>query len=199
MGNNGGSPGGIDFQWKDGSAGLHDSGGHWDQLELQDLTGDGKPELIAANNGGKDVYLYINDHPNGWTWIFRGDSSSDWIILKEDPLTIGGEPYGANFGDWDGDGDLDCVACSWGTGVKAWLINSEVTNQTEPITYPEGGKTPPRIWGYDDYYYLKIFLLFGIGAAGLSAIVAIMVAFVANALISGFSYSFSDASTTSPI
>jgi hypothetical protein len=172
LGNSGGSKGGIDFQWRDGSAGLHDSGGQWQQLELQDITGDGKPELIAANNGGDEVYLYINDYPNGWTWIFRGDSDSDMAILKEDPLIIGGEPYGANFGDWDGDGHLDCAAGSWGTGVKAWLINDNVTNQTEQIEYPEGGKTPPQIWGYDDYFYLTVFLLLGLGAAGFTAIAA---------------------------
>jgi hypothetical protein len=173
LGNGGGSKGGVDFQWKDGSAGLHDSGGQWQQLELQDITGDGKPELIAANNGGDEVYLYLNDYPNGWTWIFRGDSDSDVPILKEDSLTIGGEPYGANFGDWDGDDQLDCAACSWGTGVKAWLINDNVTNQTEQIEYPEGGVTPPQIWGWDDYFYLTIFLLLGLGAAGFTAITAI--------------------------
>jgi hypothetical protein len=170
LGNGGGLQGGLDFQWKEGSAGLHDSGGQWQQLELRDITGDGKPELIVASNGGDKVYMYINDFPNGWTWIFRGDSDSDVAILKEKPLTIGGEPYGANFGDWDGDGHLDGVACSWGTGIKAWLINGNVTNQTGMGNYPEGGKTPPRIWSYDDYYYSMIFLLVGLGMVGLTAV-----------------------------
>jgi hypothetical protein len=170
LGNGGGSPGGTDFQWKDGSAGLHDSGGQWQQLEVRDITGDGKPELIAANNGGDKVYLYLNDYPNGWSWIFRGDSDSDLPIIKEEPLTIGGEPYGTNFGDWDGDGLLDIAACSWNTGVKAWLIDGNSTNQTGENNYPEGGVTPPRIWGYDDYFFLTVFLLLGIGIFGFGAV-----------------------------
>ena len=84
LGNGGGTNGigGTEFQWRDGSAGLHDSGGHWQQLELQDITGDGKPELIAANNGGDQVYLYINALPEGWAWIFRGDSEAEDILLS---------------------------------------------------------------------------------------------------------------------
>jgi hypothetical protein len=170
LGNGGGSPGGTNFQWKDGSAGLHDSGGQWQQLEVQDITGDGKPELIASNNGGDKVYLYLNDYPNGWSWIFRGDSDSDVPILEEEPLTIGGEPYGANFGDWDGNGLLDIAACSWGTGVKAWLINDNGTNQADQNNYPQGGVTPPRIWGYDDYFFLTVFLLLGIGIFGFTVV-----------------------------
>jgi hypothetical protein len=170
LGNGGGSQGGVDFHWKDGNPGLHDSGGQWQQIEVQDITGDGKPELIAANNGGDKVYLYLNDYPNGWTWIFRGDSDSDIPIIKEDPLTTGGEPYGANFGDWDGNGEVDCAACSWGTGVKAWLIDGNETNQTDENNYPQGGVTPPRIWSYDDYLFSTIFLLVGMGIFGLTAI-----------------------------
>jgi hypothetical protein len=155
LGNGGGSIGGTGFKWKDGSAGLHDSGGHWQQLELQDLTGDGKPELIAANNGGDEIYLYINDQPKGWAWVFTGDSAADDPLLKEDSLNIGGEPYGANFGDWDGDGEWDAAACSWGKGVKAWLITGVgstggTSNDSVPITYPDGGKTPPKLIGYDE-------------------------------------------------
>ncbi len=165
LGNGGGSNGGMDFEWTDASAGLHDSGGHWDQMELADITGDGKPELIAANNGGSDVYVYINDLPNGWTWIFRGDDSKDEAELKADPLTVGGSAYGANFGDWDGDNDLDCVACSWGGGINAWLFDGPTSNgtsnQTSPIEYPEGGETPPELLGWDDYVFTFIFLLIG--------------------------------------
>jgi hypothetical protein len=120
-----------------------------------DLTGDGKPELIAANNGGDEIYLYINDQPKGWAWVFTGDSAADDPLLKEDSLNIGGEPYGANFGDWDGDGEWDAAACSWGKGVKAWLITGVgstggTSNDSVPITYPDGGKTPPKLIGYDE-------------------------------------------------
>jgi len=179
LGNGGGSIGGTDFQWKDGSAGLHDSGGHWQQLEFQDITGDGKPELIAGNNGGEEVYLYINDQPKGWAWIFTGDITSDDPLLKEDGLIIGGEPYGANFGDWDGDGEWDAAACSWGKGVKAWLINGVgstggvTPNNSVPVEYPEGGKTPPKLIGYDEQTRSKIMLYIGVVIAAVIVFVII--------------------------
>jgi hypothetical protein len=160
LGNGGGSQGGVDFDWEDGSMGLHDSGGNWDQIEFQDITGDGNPELIAANNGGDEVYFYINDMPNGWTWIFRGESDSNDVLINEDPLRIGGDPYGANFGDWDGNNIIDCAACSWGSGAKAWLIEGNGTSG--PISYPEGGEDPPTIWSDDDYFFIKILTMMGI-------------------------------------
>jgi hypothetical protein len=180
LGNNGGIIGGTDFKWEDGSAGLHDSGGHWDQLELQDLTGDGKPELIAANNGADEVYLYINDQPNGWAWIFTGDSGADEPLLKEKGLIIGGEPYGANFGDWDGDGEPDVAACSWGNGVKAWLITGigstggANSNNSTPISYPDSGKTPDKLIGYDEQFRNSTLIKIGFVAVAVIGFILIL-------------------------
>lgn len=175
MGNGGGANGGTDFQWEDGSAGLHDSGGHWQQLELQDLTGDGKPELIAGNNGEDQVFLYFNDQPNGWAWIFTGASGSDDPLLKEKGLVIGSETYGANFGDWDGDGEWDCAACSWGSGAKAWLINGTGTTGG---AYPVGGETPPELPGRDEQVGIRLrYIILAAGALGLVLIIIIYLIF----------------------
>jgi len=139
LGNGGGSRGGTDFQWTDASAGLHDSGQDWTQLELADITGDGRPELLSARSSGGTVHLYLNDLPNGWA-----------EILTDTPLDGGGSAYGANFGDWDGDDEYDCAACSWGSGADAWILTGEGTAGTGEPDYPAGGKDPSDITDDDD-------------------------------------------------
>ena len=102
------------------SSGLPDSDGDWDQIEFADINGDDKPDMIAAINSRSTVHCFINDLPDGWNEIFTGSEE----------LYVGGDAYGANFGDWDGDGQLDIAACSWDHGADAWLI-------------PKGGGTSP--------------------------------------------------------
>lgn len=96
----------------DGSSGLPDSGGDWDQIELADINGDDLPDMIAAINSESTIHCFINDLPNGWYEVFTGDQE----------LYVGGDAYGANFGDWDGDGQYDIAGCSWDHGADAWLI-----------------------------------------------------------------------------
>jgi len=124
LGNGGGSTGGTSFSWTEARSGLPTSGGDYSQVELADLDGDGKPELITASNGQSKGRLYHNDLPSGWSEMFSSDS---------DFLRVGGSAYGANFGDWNGDGTLDTATCSWGGGVDAWLLESD---DTPPVNNP---------------------------------------------------------------
>lgn len=100
------------FPSTDGSQGLPTSDGHWDQVELSDINNDGKPDLVAAINSRPTIHCFINDLPTGWFEVFTG----------EDELYVGGDAYGANFGDWNGDGQMDIGACAWEDGADAWLI-----------------------------------------------------------------------------
>ncbi len=54
------------FPCTDGSEGLPSIDGAWDQVELSDINGDGKPDLIAAINTKSTVHCFINDLPGGW-------------------------------------------------------------------------------------------------------------------------------------
>ncbi|MEA3557761.1 MAG: PKD domain-containing protein, partial [Candidatus Thermoplasmatota archaeon] len=107
------------------SNGLPDSDGNWNQVELGDINGDGLPDLISACNTRDTVNVYLNDLPGGWNEIFTGS----------DELIVGGDPYGANFGDWDGDGQLDVAGCGWDGGVNAWLVGGSTGGNILPIAY----------------------------------------------------------------
>jgi ribosomal protein S27AE len=120
-GNGGGSSGGTSFTWTDNSSGLPTSSSSYgdpQQIELGDVNDDGKPDLIVSANGRNYSRIFLNNQPNSWTELF----SSQKLYLGS-----GADGYGANFGDWDGDGNLDAAGCSWGKGVKAWLISRTVT------------------------------------------------------------------------
>ncbi|MGA1820101.1 MAG: PKD domain-containing protein [Thermoplasmatota archaeon] len=103
------------FPCTDASEGLPSQGGYWSQVELADVNGDDKPDIISASNSLTTANVFINDLPTGWVEVFTGSNA----------LEIGGEPYGANFGDWDGDGLLDVAGCGWNDGANAWLVSLE--------------------------------------------------------------------------
>ncbi|MGA1822433.1 MAG: PKD domain-containing protein [Thermoplasmatota archaeon] len=123
------------FPCTEASIGLPDSDGEWDQIEFADVNGDDLPDMIAACNTRDTVHLFLNDLPAGWTEIFTDEES----------LVVGGDSYGANFGDWDGNGQIDCGACGWEDGADAWLITTII----------EGENTPPIAnAGSDETVYL---------------------------------------------
>jgi hypothetical protein len=96
--------------------------GQFDQIELSDINGDERPDMIAGSNSGPYARLFLNDLPEGWTEIFTGPLA----------LEVGGDSYGANFGDWDGNGQLDVAACSWEDGADAWLVTTTALNENQP-------------------------------------------------------------------
>lgn len=115
-GNGGGSTGGTAFSWTDNSSGLPTDFSDPQQVELGDVNEDGKLDIIASANGKNYSRIFLNNQPNAWTEMF----SSSRLYLGS-----GADGYGANFGDWDGDGHLDAAGCSWGNGVDAWIINHD--------------------------------------------------------------------------
>ncbi|MGA1794152.1 MAG: PKD domain-containing protein [Thermoplasmatota archaeon] len=122
-GNGGGSTGGTSFTWTSNSSGLPTSTGDWNQVELGDVDQDGDLDVIAISSGQDRARIFINNQPNSWTELFTQSNQY---------LTIGGSGYGANFVDFDGDGDLDAVGCSWGGGVDAYTIHTSGTPPPPP-------------------------------------------------------------------
>ena len=129
------------FPCTDASAGLPETGGDYDQVELGDVNNDGKPDLIVSGDRDEIAQLFINDLPTGWIEIFTGD----------DRLVVGGTAYGANFGDWDGDGNLDIAACAWEGGADAWIVTRGSTVQNAP---PVADAGPAQTADLRDVIYL---------------------------------------------
>jgi len=109
------------FPCTEASGGLPESDSNWNQVELGDLNGDGKLDIISACSSRNSVNVFMNDLPSGWTEIFT----------DQDELELPGDPYGANFGDWNGDGQSDLAGCSWEWGAEAWLVS--IAGQRVPI------------------------------------------------------------------
>ena len=130
------------FPCTDASAGLPETGGDYDQIELGDVNNDGKPDLIVSGDRDEIAQLFINDLPTGWIEIFTGDDS----------LIVGGTAYGANFGDWDGDGNLDIAACAWEGGADAWIVTRDSTVSKVP---PIADAGPPQTVDLGDIVYLN--------------------------------------------
>jgi hypothetical protein len=77
-------------------------------LAVDDLTGDGRPDVVVAlERGGRGVALLINDGAGG--------------LVDADLTVAGGSRFGVALGDLDGDGDLDVAAS--GEGSVAVLRN----------------------------------------------------------------------------
>jgi hypothetical protein len=124
-----GSVGLTSISVTDGSDGLPFDSGDWDQIELDDINSDGKPDMIAARNSGPLIHCFINDLPGGWYEIFTGN----------DELEVGGDAYGANFGDWNGDDQPDIAGCSWDHGVNAWIIPG--SDSSRPVAIAGNDRT----------------------------------------------------------
>jgi hypothetical protein len=78
--------------------------GYSRMIKAGDIDGDGDLDLLTGGAWGTQLELYRND---GATWT---DLSA--ARLPQVPTNIGD----AEFGDVDGDGDLDIVLAEWGTG-----------------------------------------------------------------------------------
>ena len=87
-------------------------------VELADLDGDGKLEMIVSNNGGPSVSVFHNTATSG---TIDGSTFS----AKQD-FTTAGNPNGIAIGDIDGDGKADIAVVSQASAVVSLLRNTSV-------------------------------------------------------------------------
>ncbi|WP_448702315.1 FG-GAP-like repeat-containing protein [Mucilaginibacter sp. AW1-3] len=87
------------------------------QIALQDLDGDGKPDLVVASQSGKTVSIYHNNAVNG---VINASSFGPKIDFP-----AGNSPVSMAIGDIDGDGKPDIVISNGGS--ISILLNKSVT------------------------------------------------------------------------
>jgi len=97
-------------------------------VAIGDLDGDGKPDLVIANNGGSQLSIYKNiSTPGNIAFAARVD------------INTGTNPYGIAIGDMDGDGKADLVVTTEGTSsALSVLLNTSsggVMSFGAPVNY----------------------------------------------------------------
>ncbi|MEO8761286.1 MAG: FG-GAP-like repeat-containing protein, partial [Bacteroidia bacterium] len=143
-----------------------------------DISGDGKADIITANQGSNDVTVLLN---------LAGSFSSLGSFSVSSGTGAG--PVGITSADFNGDGKIDLATANNGTGSASILLASTGTGQFSTGTaYPVGGTGTYGIVSADfdgdgkmdlavcNYSSNNIFVLTGNGIGGLNTAVIYNVA-----------------------
>jgi hypothetical protein len=99
-----------------------------------DYDNDGDPDLFLANqlpscaatwvdiDNDLDLDLHVTSMYGLANLLYLNDGSGALTQVEGSPLTLdGGHSYGANWEDYDNDGDLDVVVANWGAAPDVYL------------------------------------------------------------------------------
>lgn len=119
-----------------------------EQASVLDLDGDGKNELVLANDGANGRYdnwfviSVVGDIGSGFeTFIQEVALTTRGSYADFDPVNRGGgSAYGAAPGDFDGDGHMDVLLTSWNN------YNFTMISTSGPDSYRIPGASDPNVY-----------------------------------------------------
>ena len=104
-----------------------------EQFDVYDLDGDGKDEVMLANNGsdGNIDRCYILSIDGTFETLFSVVTEGVW---NKTDHAFGGSPYGATYGDTDGDGMMEAIFNIWDYG-SVFIVEATGENTYEYQNY----------------------------------------------------------------
>ncbi|MEO8085347.1 MAG: FG-GAP-like repeat-containing protein, partial [Bacteroidota bacterium] len=103
------------------------TGANPNSIDMADLDGDGKLELVVANRGSNTVSVFRNTSTSG-------SITSGSLAAKVD-FTTGNIPSFAAVGDIDGDGKADLAVCNNGGNTVSLFQNTSVTGSISSSSF----------------------------------------------------------------
>jgi elongation factor P hydroxylase/preprotein translocase subunit SecB len=99
-----------------------------ESVALADVNGDGKLDLVVANENSNSVSVLLNTTAPG--------AAAPSFASKVD-FTIGGVPFSVAVGDLNGDGKPDLVVANYGTDSVSVLLNTTAPGAAAPSFAPK--------------------------------------------------------------
>lgn len=151
----------------------NDGGGVFTSISGQGIVNDLANARVGAwgdydNDGDMDVFVANeNNQSNG---LYRNEGDGTFTrILSGQIFTDGGDSFGASWGDYDNDDDLDLFVANWGNEDNFLYANNGDGTFTKITTGPvvsDGGYSIGSAWGdIDNDGDLDLFVANGFGPA----------------------------------
>ncbi|MDH3216053.1 MAG: CRTAC1 family protein [Candidatus Krumholzibacteria bacterium] len=110
---------------------LYRNDGGWTLTRVEDVPVviDGLPSCAATwvdVDNDLDLDLHVTSMYGLANLLYLNDGRGSLSIVKGSPLTLdGGHSYGANWEDYDNDGDMDVMIANWGSGPDVYLNDGQ--------------------------------------------------------------------------
>jgi hypothetical protein len=120
------------------------------------------------NDGDLDLFI-TNDESAQAQLLYRNDGSGNFEGVTGDPInTAGGHAVGATWGDYDNDGDSDCLIAHWGNFNEKLYVNrgdgTFIDSVLAPVTTSHGSSETGSWADFDEDGWLDLVVSNSAGA-----------------------------------